>query len=469
MGRSILLGLVSGSLLGGVALSVLSLSMDIGSAPAVPVAAPAPAPAPAPEPSPPAVEEPTVAALETPAVPEPSQPVIAEETPSEPATAPEPSTPQEVAEAPAVETVEVEPEAPAPAIAEEAELVAQVEEPSPTPAVPAPTVTPEPRAPEPISPEPSTPEAVEVAEPATPAAPAVAPEVVVKETAPTPQEPQAPVEETVAEPVTPSQPEAPVPLPTATAGGFGDRAESVTVNRPAATGDTAAERAPRAIDLYSQRDAWSPGLGQPLFSIVMIDEAGDASLLGALGSFQGPLTFAIPATSPTAAEAMATYRAAGYEVVIIADLPEGATPADTEVAMQSYLAAIPEAMAVLDGTLSGFRGDRDLATQVSDILAETGHGLLTFDQGLSTAAQLARRAGVPTGAIFRDLDAKGQGNTVIRRFLDQAAFTAGQQGELIVLARMRPETMSALLIWHQQDRAARLSLVPLSQVLLTDP
>ncbi|MEM9852879.1 MAG: divergent polysaccharide deacetylase family protein [Pseudomonadota bacterium] len=266
--------------------------------------------------------------------------------------------------------------------------------------------------------------------------------------------------------------------PPVAAGGFGDRADGVTVNRgdvddePAsATPTIAAGAAPdpndtRPISVFSARADWPGPDDRPLFSIGVIDEAGDAALLGALGSFQGPLTFAIPGDAPQAAEAMAAYRAAGYEVALLADLPEGAQASDVEQAMAGYLETVPEAVAILDGTFSGFRGNRRIAEQISEILVETGHGLLTFDQGLNTAAQLADRAGVPTGVVFRDLDDRGQGNTVIRRFLDQAAFRAGQDGQAILLARLRPETISALLIWHQQERASRVNLAPLSAVLL---
>lgn len=134
--------------------------------------------------------------------------------------------------------------------------------------------------------------------------------------------------------------------------------------------------------------------------------------------------------------------------------------------MAAYLDAVPEAVAVMDGTFAGFRGDRAVAQQVAEIAAETGHGLLTFPQGLGTAAQVARQADVPVAEVFRDLDGLGQGNTVIRRFLDQAAFRAGQDGQVVLVGRLRAETISALLIWHQQDRAQRVNLAPLSATIL---
>ncbi|MEM1235440.1 MAG: divergent polysaccharide deacetylase family protein [Pseudomonadota bacterium] len=261
--------------------------------------------------------------------------------------------------------------------------------------------------------------------------------------------------------------------PQASAGGFNNLAPNVTVNRPTEgtiTDTDEEDVAPTggALEVNALLGDWAGADDRPLVSIVILDEAGDASRLGAFQSFQGPLTFAVPASAPGASRAMTAYRDAGHEVVLVADLPTGATPADIEVAMQSFLSAVPEAVAVLDGTFDGFGGDRRAAEQVVEIVAETGHGLLTVSRGLNAAQQIAERRGVPSVSIFRDLDSEGQGNTAIRRLLDQAAFRAAQDGELVLLARTKAETISALLIWAQQDRAARVNLAPLSAVLV-DP
>lgn len=264
----------------------------------------------------------------------------------------------------------------------------------------------------------------------------------------------------------------PAVRPQASAGGFGNRAQGVTVNRLTdseqdAQADLDANDEPteaRAILRNARTEDWAGPDDRPLASFVLIDAAGDAALLGALSSFDGPLTFALPASASQAARD--SYTNAGHEVVVIADVPEGAKPSDIEVAMESYLRAIPEAVAVLDGTLSGFRGDREVAGTVVDILAASGHGLVTVAQGLDAASQIASQAGVPSGTIYRDLDDEGQNNTVIRRFLDQAAFRAQQEGSVILLGRLQAETISALLIWRQQDRAQRVNLAPLSATLM---
>ena len=67
--------------------------------------------------------------------------------------------------------------------------------------------------------------------------------------------------------------------------------------------------------------------------------------------------------------------------------------------------------------------------------------------------------------MFRDFDSADQTPTVIRRFLDQAAFRADQEGGVIMLGRVRPDTISALLLWGLQDRAERVALAPVSALL----
>jgi polysaccharide deacetylase 2 family uncharacterized protein YibQ len=92
--------------------------------------------------------------------------------------------------------------------------------------------------------------------------------------------------------------------------------------------------------------------------------------------------------------------------------------------------------------------------------------LITQDKGLNTGTQVAERAGVPVQGVFRDIDSKNQTAVVIRRFLDNAAFKAGQEDGIVLLGRVRPDTISALLLWGLRDRAERVAIAPASTVLL---
>ncbi|MEM8656090.1 MAG: divergent polysaccharide deacetylase family protein [Pseudomonadota bacterium] len=208
---------------------------------------------------------------------------------------------------------------------------------------------------------------------------------------------------------------------------------------------------------------------KPLMSIVLIDNGADLTGgtvgLAALQSFPYPLTFAVTASLPDAAERAAEYRAQGFEVTALVDLPAGATASDTEVTLSAALDAVPQAVAVMEGTGTGVQESRDASDQVTAAVSTSGHGLILQSKGLNTAQKLAVRDGVPAGLIFRDFDSAGQTPTVIRRFLDQAAFRAGQEGGVIMVGRVRPDTISALLLWGLQDRAERVALAPVSAVL----
>ena len=224
---------------------------------------------------------------------------------------------------------------------------------------------------------------------------------------------------------------------------------------------------PRPVARFAQR--FENPEAKPLMSIVLIDDgssptSGEAGL-AALKSFPNAITFAVDADLPDAADRMALYRAQGFEVLAMVDLPQGAQASDAETSLNVVLSNMSEVVGVLEGTDTGLQGERAASDQVTAILSSTGHGLLTQNRGLNTMPKLARKQGVPAAPIFRDFDSKDQTATVIRRFLDQAAFKAGQEGAVIMLGRMRPDTISALLLWGLQDRAGQVAIAPVSAVL----
>jgi polysaccharide deacetylase 2 family uncharacterized protein YibQ len=209
---------------------------------------------------------------------------------------------------------------------------------------------------------------------------------------------------------------------------------------------------------------------KPLMSIVLMDQGTvlDGSDVGveALNQFPHPVTLAVDSSLPDAAERMKRYRDAGFEVMATVDLPEGFTAQDTEVSMSVILDDLPEVIGILEGVGTGIQSNRTVSLQVASILAQTGHGLITQDKGLNTGTQVAERAGVPVQGVFRDIDSKNQTAVVIRRFLDNAAFKAGQEDGIVLLGRVRPDTISALLLWGLRDRAERVAIAPASTVLL---
>ena len=211
---------------------------------------------------------------------------------------------------------------------------------------------------------------------------------------------------------------------------------------------------------------------KPLMSIVLIDDGtsptNGAAGIAALRSFPYPLSFAIDSSLPDAASRMALFRKEGFEVLAMVDLPAGAQPSDVETTFGATLSQLNEVIGVLEGPAASQQSSREVSDQVTEFLSQSGHGWVTQAKGLNTAATVARKKGVPSQPIFRDFDSKDQTAVVIRRFLDQAAFKAGQEGGVIMLGRLRPETISALLLWGLQDRAGQVDLAPVSAVLMKD-
>jgi polysaccharide deacetylase 2 family uncharacterized protein YibQ len=263
----------------------------------------------------------------------------------------------------------------------------------------------------------------------------------------------------------------------ATSGTIGDLATGVTTGRlpsvgteedpepePTADNDAAPSGPLTPLELYSV--PFENPEGKPLMSFVLIDQGDSPISFDALADFPYPISYAVDANWTGAASAAQGYRAAGLEVLSMIDLPEGASAADTEIAMQGYLSAVPEVVAVMEGVGSGLQSSREVTEQLIPILQESGHGLVLFSEGLDTAQKLIAREGVPALSVFRDIDSSGQSATVIRRFLDQAAFRAGQaENGVIVVGRLRAETVSALLLWGLQDRASSVAIAPVSALL----
>lgn len=228
-----------------------------------------------------------------------------------------------------------------------------------------------------------------------------------------------------------------------------------------AGGDQATVDASRIVPFVANANEYVALDDRPLMSIVLID---DEAAIGAeaLEEFPYPLTFAIDPEDPKAIEKMQARRAAGFEVLILADLPREAAPQDAETTMAVWMEQLPQAVGFLEGIETGFQGNRPLADQMVAVMQDAGYGMVTQNSGLNTVQKLALRDGMPSGVVFRDFDGAGQNPRAIRRFLDQAAFRARQEGTVIMLGRLRPDTISALLLWGLQDRASQVGLAPIS-------
>lgn len=201
----------------------------------------------------------------------------------------------------------------------------------------------------------------------------------------------------------------------------------------------------------------------PLMALILID---DGTLdVAALTGFPVPLTIAIDPLSPSAGARMVALRGAGLEIAVLTPVPAGATPADVEITFQAFLDAVPQAVAVMDLPEALLQESRPRASQVVEILAETGHGMVTYDRGLNSGIQIAAGKGVKATTVFRVFDDGEKDSAAIKRFLDQGAFRAGQVGPVVLVGQARTEALVAISEWSLGNRAATVSLAPVSAVL----
>jgi polysaccharide deacetylase 2 family uncharacterized protein YibQ len=205
---------------------------------------------------------------------------------------------------------------------------------------------------------------------------------------------------------------------------------------------------------------------KPKMAIILLDDGTETVDLDILAAFPYPITFALDATRPGAVAAMQMYRKRGFEVVVIADFTPGITAEEAQIKLQNDLRKLPHAVAVIETQQRDLQVTPAVASRIAQLLKRTGHGLILFPQELNVTRRLARKMGVPAASVFRDFDSKNQDSRIIRRFLDQAALRAHSESGVIMIGRLRAETIKALVLWGLQDRAGRVALTPISSILL---
>jgi len=206
---------------------------------------------------------------------------------------------------------------------------------------------------------------------------------------------------------------------------------------------------------------------KPVMAIVLVDTGEAAFDMEALESFPYPLSIAVSTLDPNVAAKTADFRARGFEVLAMVDMPSDATASDVEQALQAHLSVSDAFVGVMEGLDDGLQGSKEISDQVTQALLESGHGLLMQTNGLNTAQKLAAKEGVPSNTVFREFDTGEQTAVVMRRFLDGAAFKAGQEQGVVMVGQLRDEAISALLLWALQDRAGTVAMAPVSAALDT--
>ncbi|WP_424970419.1 divergent polysaccharide deacetylase family protein [Dinoroseobacter sp. S76] len=201
-----------------------------------------------------------------------------------------------------------------------------------------------------------------------------------------------------------------------------------------------------------------------LLSIVVEAPRTGALDTEALAASRLPLSIAVDPTLPEAPDLTAELRGAGHDVLItLTGLPSAPEPRDIDVALGAHIARLPEAVGIWLPADSPVLQDRLLLRHLSEVLAETGHGLLAPGDGLDAAVQEARRAGVPAAASFAEVTL--QDPLVLRRNLDRIALRARSGEGGVVQATLTPEILTTLRGWSAGLPQADVAVAPVSAYL----
>ena len=251
---------------------------------------------------------------------------------------------------------------------------------------------------------------------------------------------------------------------------FSDRDTGVLIHRPGGENSQVSETDAEAsaTDVNALRDyaAVAPETADlPRLSVVLVDDGSMNAASAALAGLPFGVTIALDPAMSDVTDVLSEYRAEGFEAVVLAKLPEGAQPTDIEITFESVFSRLPETIAVLDLGEGGLHTDREVTEYAMDILASEGRGYVTISSGLNMAERAATEAGVPSVLIDRQIDAEDQDARVVRRFIDNAAFKARQQGDVILVGHVRPDTISALILWGTANQDNEVAVVPLSAIL----
>jgi polysaccharide deacetylase 2 family uncharacterized protein YibQ len=201
----------------------------------------------------------------------------------------------------------------------------------------------------------------------------------------------------------------------------------------------AAPQKRRAIDVYGV--LFDQG-EKPTMSIILVDVGNAGVPLNEAATPDLPITFAVAVDRSDATLAESEEQ--------VADL------------LTEFFAIVPQSVGLLDVPEATLQNDRVLSNHVLAALHETGHGVVTYEQGLNVVLREADKAGVPAGLIYRALDQKGESVDAIKRHLDRAATEASRSGHVLVIGSTRADTIEAIQSWTQSRAAQNVALAPVS-------
>lgn len=215
--------------------------------------------------------------------------------------------------------------------------------------------------------------------------------------------------------------------------------------------------APDAPAFRRNATAFANPRNKPLMAVVLIADGTGTVRIETLTSFPYPLSIAVDADWSGADAAARRYRDAGFEVLLRVELPRDTSAAETTAALRDGLDRVPQAVALLEGAAGGLP-----LSDVATLLARTGHGVV-----IRAAPRPSTYAASPVAVLHDDLDDEGQDVSSMEDNLNQAAAAADRQQGVIVVGRLRADTLQALSLWSGRGGARSVALAPVSAVLST--
>ncbi len=211
--------------------------------------------------------------------------------------------------------------------------------------------------------------------------------------------------------------------------------------------------------------------GQPLMSVILIDDGADSIPIADAASVSLPVTIAVPAEASDAAERGAAFRAAGFEVLAL--LPEGelgdlAAMDDQGVieTVASVLAAVPDAVGLMDRADGVIVSDRRITEAALEYLALSGHVLVTQQRarGLNQVDRMASSMGVHGDSATRLLEETTDGGA-ISAILRRTSVDARTEGGAILVAPGDAAALTGLVTWRFSRAGRDVALAPITPLL----
>jgi hypothetical protein len=217
----------------------------------------------------------------------------------------------------------------------------------------------------------------------------------------------------------------------------------------------------RAIQLYaSDTEAVD---GRPLVALALV--ATDSINLTQLVELSYPVTVAISADHPDAVNWIEALRRRDQEVAITLDLAGDATVKDIETNLTAILSKLKKTVAVMEQSRGGLQQSRTQNKAVPDILSRSGHGLITYRNGLNSIQKNARNVNLFSAIVAENLT--GLSPADMQRRLDRVLLEATKEGTkgALIVAPISGPVLQLISDWSAQDRAQRVQFVPVSQYL----